>query len=75
MRQKILSILIAIDIWVMYWIFFGKRGETMSAAAWNAHITGRFWGWTHHLIDLIFYPFERNHCCESWMAVKGIYQR
>jgi hypothetical protein len=74
MRAKILRALIAGDIWFMRNILRGQPGETISAAAWNAHLTGRFWGWTYLLIDLLIYPFERDHCRESWFSYKGMAQ-
>lgn len=64
--MTVLARLIAADEWVMRTLLGGKPGETMSGAAWNAHITGRFWGFTYHLIDLLFYPLERDHCRSSW---------
>jgi hypothetical protein len=73
MKARLLKWLIAADIWVMFHLFGGKEGETMSAAAWNAHITGRFWGWAYLLIDLLAYPLERDHCRKSWLSVEGIY--
>jgi len=69
---SLLTTLIAIDVAVMR-VLGGKPQETLSAAAWNAHITGRFFGWTYHIIDLLFYPLERNHCELSWLAVREIY--
>lgn len=62
----ILGRLIALDAWVMRTFLGGLPRETMSAAAWNAHITGRFFGFTYHLIDLLFYPLERSHCRKAW---------
>jgi hypothetical protein len=53
--------LVKLDIAVMR-LLGGKPMETLSSAAWNAHTTGRFWGWTYHFIDLLFYIWERDHC-------------
>lgn len=66
--------LIAFDVWVMRTFFGGLPGETMSAAAWNAHITDRFFGFTHHIIDLIFYPFQREHCRKAWEWQHDLYE-
>jgi len=64
---------VALDIRVMR-LLCGKPGETLSAAAWNAHITGRFFGFTHLFIDLLFYPLERDHCKKDWEYRSEIYQ-
>lgn len=66
--------LIAFDVWIMRTFFGGLPGETMSAAAWNAHITGRFFGFTYLLIDLLFYPMQRSHCRLSWEWQQYLYK-
>ena len=71
--QRILRWLIHFDIWVMS-LLGGKERETISAAAWNAHLTGRFFGFTHHLIDLLFRPWGREHCKQAWEWQQGIYK-
>ena len=73
MKSSILKDLIAMDICVMS-LLGGKAYEKISAASWNAHITGRFFGWAYLLIDLLFYPLERDHCRQSWLSVQGIYK-
>ena len=62
----ILEKLIALDVWIMRTFFGGLPGETMSAAAWNAHKTGKFFGFTYLFIDLLFYALQRDHCQKSW---------
>lgn len=74
MGDRLLNALVAIDIWIMFHFFGGKAGETISAAAWNAHITGRFWGWTYLWIDAIFYPLQRDHCFKDWAFRREIYK-
>ena len=69
-----LNALIAIDVWFMRTFFGGLPNETMSAAAWNARITGKFFGFTHLLIDLLFYPFQRDHCRKAWEWQQEIYK-
>jgi len=69
---SLLKALVAIDVRIMR-VLGGKPNETLSAAAWNAHITGRFFGWTYHIIDLLFYPLERNHCEKSWLTIHELY--
>ena len=63
---------VAIDIWIMS-ILGGKPRETLSSAAYNAHLTGRFFGFTHYGIDLLFYPFQRDHCRKDWEYRSYIY--
>ena len=70
----ILDKLIKFDAWLMETFFGGLPNETISAAGWNAHITGRFFGFTYLLIDLIFYPFQRDHCRKAWEWQQEIYK-
>jgi hypothetical protein len=70
--MTILKKLVAIDIKIMSWLG-GRPGETLSSAAWNAHLTGKFFGFTYHIFDLLFYPFERNHCQLDWEYRREIY--
>ena len=51
----------------------GKEGETLSSAAWNAHLTNVWWGWTYLIVDLFLYVFERDHCRLDWEYRKEIY--
>lgn len=64
--------LIWLDIKVMG-LLGGKELETISSAAWQSHITGRFWGFSYLFIDLLFYCFQRNHCRKDWEFRKHIY--
>lgn len=64
--MSMLDRLVAADIAIMR-ALGGKPGETMSAAAWNAHRTDTWWGWTYLLIDLLFYPLEKDHCMTAWL--------
>lgn len=75
MSQKILKWLIDADIWLMFNILGGRPGETISAAAWNAWITKRWWfGWTHFVIDVLFLPWMTQHCRKDWEYRKDIYK-
>jgi hypothetical protein len=65
--------LVAFDIWLMGKLG-GKPGETLSSAAWNAHITLRAFGWAYLLIDLGFYFWERDHCKRDHAHRSHIYQ-
>ncbi len=69
----VLHRLIAFDVWVMRTFFSGLPRETMSAAAWNAHLTRKFFGFTYHLIDLLFYVIERDHCRKAWEWQRELY--
>lgn len=74
LRSVILDKLVSADVWVMRTCFGGLPGETMSAAAWNGHITGKFFGFTYLLVDLIFYPLQRDHCRLAWEWQRELYQ-
>lgn len=69
-----LEALIKFDAWIMGTFFGGLPGETLSSAAWNAHITGKFFGFTYLLIDLLFYAFEREHCRKAWLWQQDLYK-
>ena len=73
-RDRTLRKLIHFDIWVMFVFFNGLPRETMSAAAWNAHINSGWFGWTHHIIDLLFRPLEREHCRKAWEWQRELYE-
>jgi hypothetical protein len=62
-----LSLLIRFDIWVMVTFLGGLPGETISAAAYNSERTGKIGGIIGRpIIDLIFLPFQKQHCQKSW---------
>lgn len=63
---------VKLDIKVMGWLG-GKPNETLSSAAWNAHLTNVWWGWTYLIVDLLAYVFERDHCRKDWEYRKEIY--
>lgn len=73
-RHKVLRTLIHFDILVMRTFLGGKERETISAAAWNAKLTGKFFGFSHHIIDLIFLPYEREHCKKAWNWQRELYK-
>jgi len=68
----VLQRLVILDIWLMG-VLGGKPRETLSSAAWNAHLTGRFFGFSYHFIDLLFYPLQRDHCRKDWEFRSYIY--
>ena len=72
----ILSALLAMDIFLFRVITLGKAlpGETASAAAYNAEKTGKIFGRIFRpLIDLLFRPFEKDHCRNAWHWQNHIY--
>jgi len=65
MRQRLLNILIAIDqlLWVVLTLGNGLPDETISAALWRMEQQGKLAGrFLRPLIDLFFWPIERDHC-------------
>lgn len=40
----------------------GWADETLSSAAYRMHMKGRPWGFMRHVIDFLFYPFQKDHC-------------
>ena len=69
-----LDALIAFDAWIMGTFFGGLPDETLSSAAWNAHLTGKFFGFTYHIIDFLFWPFQREHCRKAWEWQQYLYK-
>ena len=70
--MSIFQRIVAADIWSMRKLG-GKVSETISSAAWNAHISGKPFGFTYLLIDLLFYWWERDHCRKDWESRSWIY--
>lgn len=68
-----LECLVKLDVAVMR-LLGGKPNETLSSAAWNAHLTKGWWGWTYLLINALFFIFQRDHCRKDWEFRKEIYQ-
>lgn len=65
MKQRLLNVLIALDqlIYVLITLGKGSPDETLSAAAWRTEQDGKFFGRVFRpVIDLLFLPFERDHC-------------
>jgi len=76
-RQRILIALIAIDHLALALLTLGNcmRGETISASAWRQEQAGRLQGRIFRpLIDFIFWPIEKDHCSQSWLAEKHMYK-
>ena len=77
MSQRVLAILIQLDVLAFRLITLGKSlpGETASSAAYNAERTGKIMGKLFRpLIDLLFRPFQKDHCRLAWEWQHQIYK-
>ena len=71
MKQRLLNTAIAIDqlLYVLLTLGDGSPDETLSAAAWRTEKKGRLLGRIFRpAIDLLFLPFERDHCAKAYAA-------
>ena len=69
MKQRLLNVGIAVDqlLYVLLTLGAGSPDETLSAAAWRTERDGKWLGRVFRpLIDLLFLPFERDHCRNSF---------
>ena len=74
MKQRLLNTAIAIDqlMYVLLTLGAGSPDETLSAAAWRTEQAGKLGGRIFRpLIDLIFAPFESDHCRKAYDAEKS----
>jgi hypothetical protein len=77
---RLIDFLIKLDQIVFQIITLGvaKRNETISAAAYNAYITGRPWGyrgWAYRTIDALFSLLgQRDHCRDAWLWQASLYK-
>ena len=70
-RRRTLNILIAIDqlAWVLVTLGNGHPDETISAALYRMELQGKRAGrWFRPVVDLMFRPFERDHCWKAYDA-------
>ena len=68
MKQYLLNVAIALDQ-LGNALRGGSPDETLSAAAWRTEQKGRWLGRIFRpAIDLLFLPFERDHCRKSFEA-------
>lgn len=66
--RYILNVLIAVDQLVNA-LIGGAPDETLSASAWKGEQQGRLLPRVFRpLIDLLFYPVQRNHCRKAYEA-------
>lgn len=69
MKQRLLHVGIAVDqlLYVLLTLGAGSPDETLSAAAYRTERDGKWLGRVFRpLIDLLFLPFERDHCRNSF---------
>ena len=69
MKQRILNVAIALDqlAYVLLTLGAGHPDETLSAAAWRTERKNRLLGIAFRpLIDLLFRPFEKDHCRKAY---------
>lgn len=69
MKQRLLNLAVAIDqlAYVLVTLGAGHPDETLSAAAWRTEQSGKLGGRIFRpVIDLLFLPFEREHCRRAY---------
>lgn len=78
MRDRILNVLIALDVFIFALMTLGgsKFGETVSAATWDLLLDGKWQGKLFApLIDAIFYILtgQKDHCRKAWLWQIDLY--
>lgn len=71
MRARILTILIALDVFAFALLTLGncKRDETISSAAWSLELDGKLLGKVFRpVIDALFSAVEADHCRLSFKS-------
>lgn len=69
MKEYLFVVIVQLDILLMALFFRGKRNETMSAAAWSLHQSGKFFGIVFvPMIDFIFSWYEKDHCALAYLT-------
>lgn len=80
-KQQILAVLIKLDQIAFQVITLGaaKRNETISAAAYNAYVTGAPWGyrgWAYKTIDALAALLgDKDHCKGAWEWQIDLYKK
>lgn len=78
LRRRALVALIALDHIALVLITLGSchRGETISASAWRQEQAGKIQGRiARPFIDWLFTWIEKDHCHQSWLAEKHMYEK
>ena len=76
-QVNLLRFLVKVDIILFQIITLGraKKDETISAAAYEGERTGKIMGKLFRpLIDLLFRPFQKDHCRLAWEWQHQIYK-
>jgi hypothetical protein len=68
MKRWFFNVLIAIDQ-LINTLVGGEPDETLSSAAFRMHEQGKFWGWTMHLINGLF--FDSAHCANAYLSERN----
>ena len=69
MKQRLFTILIALDVFVFALLTLGgsKRNETISACAWDMDVADKWQGkFFRPIIDFLLRPLGANHCLRAW---------
>lgn len=73
MKEWLFIVIVQIDILLMATFFGGKRNETMSAAAWSLHQSGKFFGLLFvPFIDWFFSWYEKDHCASAYLTERTV---
>ncbi len=78
MKQRVIRILTALDIFAFALVTFGDahRNETVSGALWSMDQDHKLLGRVlRPFVDWLFLPFERDHCYVSWLAEVSTYRK
>ena len=78
MKSRLLILLIALDHLCLALLTLGNcaRGETISASAWRQEQAGKLQGRiARPFIDWLFTLIEKDHCHQSWLAEKHMYEK
>ncbi|MGB4060772.1 MAG: hypothetical protein WBK26_11210 [Burkholderiaceae bacterium] len=70
-RRRTLNVLIVLDqvLWVVATLGHGSPDETISAALWRMEQQSKRAGqWFRPVVDILFMPFERDHCRQSYIS-------
>jgi len=73
----LIDALIWLDVQVLRIATFGrsKPGETISAAAWDLYLAGKWQGKVFvPIIDFLFRPWMTDHCRKAWVWQANLYQ-
>jgi len=73
----LIDALIWLDVQVLRIATFGrsKPGETISAAAWDLYLAGKWQGKVFvPIIDFLFRPWTTEHCRKAWVWQANLYQ-